>query len=125
MTTTAILPIQTDPLNQTTTNTYDKQNRLVDVRDPLLGHTQTQYDPLDQSPASSIHWVRRPITPSTAWATRRRPTAPIPDHPEGFDAAGNVLSETPARGKTTNHQYDALNRLTRTTFDDGAELTYT
>jgi RHS repeat-associated protein len=42
----------------------------------------------------------------------------------GYDANGNLTSVTDAAGRTTQHQYDAQNRLRRTTEPDGGVTTY-
>ena len=41
-----------------------------------------------------------------------------------YDAAGNVATSMDARGQTTVYVHDALNRLTKETFGDGAVVAY-
>ncbi|MDR1349700.1 MAG: hypothetical protein LBJ59_02755 [Zoogloeaceae bacterium] len=41
------------------------------------------------------------------------------------DAAGNLVRETDSEGYTLKHQYDALNRRTKTTYPDGTTTEYT
>jgi YD repeat-containing protein len=36
-----------------------------------------------------------------------------------FDAAGNLKTSTDARGKATNYEYDALNRVTKVSWATG------
>ncbi|MDR0634595.1 MAG: hypothetical protein LBF91_06405, partial [Azoarcus sp.] len=42
-----------------------------------------------------------------------------------WDAAGNLASETDSEGRTLKHQYDALNRRTKTHHPDGSHTEYT
>ena len=41
-----------------------------------------------------------------------------------YDAAGNVLTSTDAKGQVTSYAYDALNRVTQITFHDGSRHAY-
>ena len=41
----------------------------------------------------------------------------------GYDANGNLLHKTDARGLTVNYAYDALNRLTQKSYSDGVSST--
>jgi len=41
-----------------------------------------------------------------------------------YDAAGNLLTQTDAKGQVTTYAYDALNRVTQITFNDGSKQAY-
>ena len=41
-----------------------------------------------------------------------------------YDAAGNLLTQTDAKGQVTTYAYDALNRVSSITFHDGSKHIY-
>ena len=114
----------TDPLGRVTRNTYDRLNRLVSVTDPAGGRTQYVYDALGH-----LVGVTDPLGNSTVYVVDGLGSQVSVDSPEAglkrrtFDAAGNVLTETDARGATTRFEYNELNLLTRTVYADSAEET--
>ncbi|WP_158265599.1 RHS repeat-associated core domain-containing protein [Blastopirellula marina] len=115
----------------TTTYEYDELNRLVEVEtaDPDGTGTLTA---LVTTYAYTVGGQMASMTTSKGTTTytydnrRRRTSTTLPD-PDGagdqtapvtsttYDAAGNVLAETDALGYITQYEYDALNRVIRTT----------
>lgn len=106
-----------DPAGRTTTYARDTFGRLRDITDPLPtpGHTGFDYDALDQ--------LTRFVAPNGATTAFTADGLGNPRQESGpdrgsvnatFDAAGNLLTRTDARGQTLSHTYDALNRLTQT-----------
>jgi RHS repeat-associated protein len=91
--------------NVVTRYTYDRGNNLTDQTDPLSRVTHFEYDALSRA---------------TAQVQNYRPTA-APDHETnvrtayGYDANGNVTSQTDPLGRVTTYQYDTLNRPTQQT----------
>lgn len=94
----------TDSNRRSTIYTYNVLDRVNSVTDPLGLTTKYSWNGLDDSPTT-----RSP----DAGVTRRT-----------FDAAGNVLTSTDGRGKTTTYDYDPLNRRTSETYADGARVVW-
>lgn len=90
-----------DAKNATTTFQYSPANALLSVRDPR--NLVTQYT------STGLGDVRQVISPDTGTASST------------FDAAGNELTRTDARGALTTWTYDALNRRTSATATLGAQ----
>jgi RHS repeat-associated protein len=96
-----------DPLGDITTYTYNAAGLQISMTDPLGGVTSSQYDSagdLTQQTDALGH-----ITTYT------------------YDANGNRLSQTKTRtgssgleNLVTSYQYDALNRVIKTTYPDGS-----
>lgn len=80
--------------NATTDITYDSQDNLTSVTDPINGTTIYVYDDL-----GNLLSQTSPDTDTTTY---------------GHDAAGNITSSLDAKGQLTSYSYDALNRLTST-----------
>ncbi|WP_158265624.1 RHS repeat-associated core domain-containing protein [Blastopirellula marina] len=115
----------------TTTYEYDELNRLVEVEtaDPDGTGSLTA---LVTTYAYTVGGQMASMTTSKGTTTytydnrRRRTSTTLPD-PDGagdqtapvtsttYNAAGNVLTETDALGYITEYEYDALNRVIRTT----------
>ncbi len=119
----------TDPLSQVTTNTYDNLNRLIKIVDPADGETSIQYDYGYSSyynsgdEPTSVTDPRDITTKYTVNAFGEQTQIVSKDTgttSRTFDKAGNLASATDARGKTINYAYDALNRRTSATFEDGS-----
>ena len=131
---------------QTTEYAYDNQGNVTRVKDPLNKVTANQYDALNRlrqvtDPGARRHAVRLQRPRRAGLGERsaqprdrlhsRRPRQP---HPAGrpdtgtttntYDAAGNLLTQTDAKGQTTTYAYDALNRVTLITFHDGSKQAY-
>lgn len=87
--------------NATTQIAYDVLDRLTHIIDPNGLTTAYGYDGLS-NPAS----LQSPDTGSSS---------------STYDAAGNVLTHTDAKGIVSTSTYDALNRLTGTSYSDNAQ----
>lgn len=126
----------TDAVGNATTYQYDPLNRLTRVLDPAVadqtpvrGETKYDYDALDH-----LISVTDPRGLATTYAYDGLDNLKIQTSPETgitahtYDAAGNLKTTQDARyqgtGKQTSHLYDALNRVTQTTFADATQLKY-
>lgn len=128
---------RTDPLGVKSHWDFDGLNRLKDQigdfqgTDPSTANSKTSYsldtrdnitsvtDPDGQPPGTipatiytfdglnDLKQLQSPDTGTTAYGTITQP---------GYDAAGNRLMQTDNRGTTWTMAYDALNRLTGTTY---------
>lgn len=115
----------------TTTYTYDELNRVetITTADPDgTGPLTALVTTYVYTVAGQLKSVTTPkgTTTYTYDDRRRRTSTTLPD-PDGagdqlapvthttYDDAGNVLKETDAIGYTTEYEYDALNRVTKTT----------
>jgi len=112
----------TDPLSQITTNSYDSLNRLVQIIDPANGQTTIGYNYEHISPSSltdprdiTTKYTVNGFDEQTKVISKETGTTS-----RTFDKAGNLVTTTDARGKTTTYSYDALNRMTGATFGDGS-----
>jgi len=97
----------TDTATQNTTiqTAYDALDRLTRVIDPSGLITAYNYDGLSNAVSQ--------ISPDTGTTSR------------SFDAAGNVLTSTDAKGVIATNTYDVLDRLTSTSYPDGTQnVTY-
>lgn len=116
----------TDPLNRSTVNTYDALDRLIGSTDPASGQTRYSYDGLDQltqvtDPRDLItQYVRSGLgtldqvhSPDTGTTTNT------------YDAAGNMLTRTDAKGQIASYTYDALNRITGISYTGAPSQTIT
>ena len=133
-----------DEVFRTTSFRYDGWGREVlrthpdpDGAGPLPApRTQTAHDEVGNVDRV-IEWFGNPSDATTASRTTQylhddldrviTTIAPDPDLTDaipaprthtGYDAAGNVLTNTDAAGRQTSHQYDALGRRTNTTLPD-------
>ncbi|MBI3150063.1 MAG: RHS repeat protein, partial [Betaproteobacteria bacterium] len=112
------LTSSTDPLGHLTTRQYDAFNRLIGLTDPLAGQVLYQYSPDHQLTA-----LTDPLARSTTFAHNGFGEVLAEDSPDRGATqyrylAGQLLSKTDARGEVVQFQYDALNRLSRSTFSD-------
>ena len=82
--------------NTTTTYTYDFVDRLTEVTDPSGLNTTYSYDGLSDAKGQ--------VSPDTGSTSRT------------FDAAGDNLTQTDAKGITATSTYDALNRRITTSY---------
>lgn len=132
----------TDELGHTTHYTYDEFNRAETTTDPLGRTTTYEYGQAPDSPSTSyMRKVSRIILPSGKkieytydLAGRRLSqtvgagTAEAATTRYGYDIAGNMISVTDPRGKTSTFTYDArhqrktatdpLGQTTQWTYDD-------
>ncbi len=113
-----------DPLNHTTSRTFDALSRLAAMQDAQGGMTRFGYDGLDQ-----LAQVTDALGRTTAYSIDSLSNLKSQLSPDSgttantYDAAGNLLTSTDARGVTSGYQYDALNRLVSTTFTPPAGST--
>ena len=97
-----------------TRHDYDTLDRLTQTLNADGGIEQTTPNALDQTTRSSTRLTRPPPTPSMPSATSPRPSsADTGTTIRTYDEAGNLKTETDARGVTVTYTYDALNRLTQ------------
>ena len=107
----------TDPLNKTTGFGFDALNRLITATNPLMGVRNTGYDPQDNVTSESDE---RSI--ATTYVYNGFGEVIQEASPDGGtivyvrDTAGNVTQKTDARGQVSTSSYDALNRITATSF---------
>ncbi|PTN12731.1 RHS repeat-associated core domain-containing protein [Nitrosomonas aestuarii] len=100
-----------DPLSHTSTRQFDALNRLIQANDPMGGQTLQQYDARDQ-----IVQVTDPKGIATRYTTNVfGDVLHEVSHDRGttsytYDAAGNQLTRTDARGVVQTTAYDVLNR---------------
>jgi YD repeat-containing protein len=96
----------------TTRLSYDALDRLKTVTDALAGLTTSGYDGQDV-----ITQVTTPNGAATGFTVNGFGETRVETSPDrgtltrSYDEAGNLESETDARGVTTAYDYDALNRL--------------
>jgi RHS repeat-associated protein len=95
----------TDALNGLSTLTHDGRDRVTNAEDPRLHSASYTLDGLDNLQQDS-HPDRGTINNSV------------------IDEAGNIKTSTDARNHTTQSVYDALNRATRTSYDDNTAVSY-
>ena len=113
-----------DPLSRVSTQHYDALSRLIGVTDPGGGVTQYGYNALDQ-----LTQVTDARGLTTTYARDGLDNVNIEVSPDAgakansYDEAGNLVSSTDARGVVSSFTYDALNRLTRATFTPPAGST--
>jgi RHS repeat-associated protein len=93
-----------------TTYQYDALNDLTGVSQPGLNPRSFTYDSLSRITSAS-----NPESGSTCYGTVSAGAC----QNNGYDANGNVITKTDARGITTTYSYDVLNRLTQKSYSDG------
>lgn len=114
---------KTDRAGRITRMEYDALNRLAKTIHADGSSEQTEYDPAGRVVATIDRNGRRGTMEydgagrqvASTDATGRRTS-------QSFDANGNRTSQT-VDGRTTSFEYDALNRLTKTTWPDGSTHT--
>jgi RHS repeat-associated protein len=98
----------TDPTtkNTTTKYNYDSLDRIIQVTDPSSLNTTYGYDGLSDATGQ--------VSPDTGTSATT------------YDAAGNPMTHTDAKGIISTSTYDALDRLTSTTYPDSTlNVSYT
>ncbi len=110
----------TDPLGHSNGNIYDALNRLTAVLDPNLGTVHYTYDA-----ASNLGQVtdQRELVTSYTYDGLNNPIK-IQSPDTGttvntYDLAGNLLTKSDARGVTATYTYDNINRTTNIVFHRG------
>ncbi len=114
----------TDPLGRVTRHTYDDDKHRLTTTDPLGRLTKWAYD--DFGRMSSETSPDGGITRYTYDANDRRTSttdATGATTQWTYDLAGNLTSETDALGRVTKHTYDGTRR-TQTKFPDGKTHTW-
>lgn len=114
---------RTDRAGRTTRMEYDALNRLFRTQHPDGSSEATEYDAVGRVAATVDRRGKRATMEydgagrqtASVDATGRRTT-------QGFDPNGNRTGVT-VDGRTTAYEYDALNRLTKTTWPDGSTHT--
>jgi len=108
------------PLARNTSNQYDALNRLALITDPGSGLTHFGYDAEDNltsviDPTSlQTIYIRNGFGELTQQVSHASGTSNYT-----FDSGGNLHTATDARSATATHAYDALNRVTSTTYTLG------
>jgi RHS repeat-associated protein len=94
----------TDPLNKTSTITYDAKGNPIEIKDALGKVSKLTYDPNGQvtSVANALNQTVQMV----------------------YDARGNVIKVTDALNHSSSSTYDILNRLTKSTNALGHETKY-
>jgi RHS repeat-associated protein len=117
----------TDPLGHITKFNYDALNRLTQSIDPSTNPTTYTLNALDQ--LTGVKDPRNLSTTYTPDGLDRVGQIVSPDsgttNQTAFDGDGNVTTHTDANANTTTDQYDALDRLTLRTRQDGTTVTLT
>ena len=117
----------TDPMGGVTTQAYDKLARVTQQTLPAAVAGQTRpivkfgYDGQDQ--ITSVTDPRNLVTGYTVGGLGNRDAQASPDTGTSsmtYDASGNMLTSTDARGMTTTYSYDALNRIVSIAYASGA-----
>ncbi|GAB2865971.1 hypothetical protein GCM10027277_38480 [Pseudoduganella ginsengisoli] len=121
----------TDPLGRTASKQYDTLNRPVREQLPAAGagtsapSMRYTYDALDQ--LASVTDPRNLKTTYIVNGLADQLGLSSPDTgniARTYDAAGNLISSTDARGQATTYTYDARNRLTRIAYASGIATTF-
>lgn len=94
---------ETDPLGRATLNEYDAAGQLTRTTNARGQEIRNAYDPAGR--------LIRVETPSAAWTHR-------------YDANGNILETTEDSGETTVSSFDALDRRTSRTDENGYTVSY-
>jgi RHS repeat-associated protein len=121
-----------DPLNHVTQHDYDRLDQVVQTRQPhpdlpgqTLGQIDAEYDGLGQ-----LTQVIDPRNLSTDYQVDSLGNFLMLTSPDTgvttftYDEAGNVKTQTDARGETATSTYDSQNRITQIGYDDQT-VTYT
>lgn len=131
----------------TTTNIYDKENRLTRVTLPDTTASEFVYNPLgsltstkDQALNTSSYGydIYQNLTSQTDALTKitlnnydglnrqTQSTSPTGEmYKYEYDANGNITKRTDANNSATIYQYDAFNRLIKITYPDAKTVTFT
>jgi RHS repeat-associated protein len=111
------LTVSKDPLGRSTTNSYDALNRLTQVLDPAAG--TTKYGHSGTGVLKQVTDPRNLVTAYTLNGFGETTTLASPDTGSAtsiYDAAGNLLTRTDARGVTATHGYDGIHRVTQVVY---------
>lgn len=114
----------TNPLGQTITIGHDALNRPIRLSDPLGTTTLTAFDALDQ-----VRQITDPRNLFTRYGINylgNQLSLSSPDTGSAsaqFDAHGNLIQKTDARGIKATYTRDALHRVTRVEWTGGGKST--
>lgn len=118
--------IVTDPMDYRTTYSYDEQNRLLGIEDPLGIHTSIAYDAADHAVSRTNGLGQTTTFAYDAWGHLTTITDPLGHTTTwAYDAAGNPISYTDQRDKTWQFAYDGQHNLTTVTDPLGGTTRYT
>lgn len=112
----------TDALGRIVTYEYDARNMLIRTTDPAGGVKEMVYD------ANRNLIAETDANGNTTTYTLQGYDVIVTNPLAGTityvnDPVGNRLSETDANGNTTQYEYDANNRVIRTIYPDGSQMT--
>ena len=124
LTQTVTRTVNGSPQTITSTNTYDKLNRLTKVTYPDGSETTTTYNAIGKV-ASSTDQLGRVTSYNYDSMGQLLSTTFADGTTSGatYDAEGRRLTSTDQLGRVTSFQYDQLGRLTKTTAPDNSFTT--
>ena len=111
----------TDPLGHSNGNIYDALNRLTAVLDPNLGTVHYAYDAAGN--LAQVADQRQLVTSYTYDGLNNLLKIQSPDTGttiNTYDPVGNLLTKLDARGVTATYTYDNINRATNIVFHRGS-----
>jgi RHS repeat-associated protein len=109
-----------DALSHTTSYTYDADNELITTTEPAGTTTETSYDSLGQEASQTdankhttkyVHNLLGQVTEVTDALGRATKRE--------YDAAGELTKLTDAAGRTTSYRYNGAGRLIEVSYSDG------
>ncbi|RZU42417.1 RHS repeat domain-containing protein [Edaphobacter modestus] len=119
----------TDEAGHTWSRNYDALGRLGNVTEPNGASTSYVYDAAGNLTSATQIGASGDTGRSHRFSYDSLSRLRSATNPEtgtinynSYDADGNLISKTDARGITTSYTYDALNRLTQRSYNDGVTL---
>jgi RHS repeat-associated protein len=112
-----------DPLNRTTTTTFDTRGRTTEVEPPDGPSVQYAYDETDRLVEAVMGGAVTGIGYDLAGRKTSMDDADMGSWSYTYDALGNLTSQSDASGCTTSLSYDALNRTTKKSYGFGCPAT--
>ena len=108
----------TEPNALATTYSYDALGNLTGVNQPgISGQEIARMRSFSYDSLSRLLWSKNPETGVMCYGQGDGTVAGCQKN--GYDANGNLLHKTDARGSGITYAYDVLNRLTAKTYTDG------
>ena len=116
----------TDPLNRTTSYSYDLLNRVVGIVDPQGGVTRFSYD--ENGNLLTVTDANGNVTTHAydvqdLLATRTDPLGLAESYT--YDGNGNLTQFVDRKGQISQFTYDALNKRTQAGYTDGSSTAFT